>query len=73
MNLKSKKEYITMCLIEETAKIVSGKMSKESDRYDQIWSIKSSLRARGFPLHATCRETIDGVLDVLFEKYNFRS
>ena len=61
-----------MTLIQQTAKFVAGTLDKAtSDRYEQIWAIKSALLAHGYELLATDRETIDGVLDVLFEEYNF--
>ena len=62
-----------MTLIQQTAKFVAGTLDKAtSDRYEQIWAIKSALLANGYELLATDRETIDGVLDVLFEEYGFQ-
>ena len=61
-----------MTLIQQTAKFVAGTLDRAtSDRYEQIWAIKSALLANGYQALATDRETIDGVLDVLFEEYNF--
>ena len=60
-----------MTLIQQTAKFVSNNLDRTADRYEQIWSIKSALLAHGYELLATDRETIDAVLDVLFEEYNF--
>ena len=60
-----------MTLIEQTAKFVSNNLSKDADRYEQIWSIKSALLAHGYQLLATDRETIDATLDILFNKYGF--
>ena len=61
-----------MTLIQQTAKFVAGTLDKAtSDRYEQIWAIKAALLAHGHEILATDRETIDGVLDVLFEEYNF--
>tara|TARA_B110000977_G_C10838945_1_gene401167 strand:+ start:175 stop:357 length:183 start_codon:yes stop_codon:yes gene_type:complete len=39
---------------------------KTSDRYDLIWAIKEILLVSS-PVLVTCRETIDSVLDLLFE------
>ena len=60
-----------MTLIQQTAKFVSNNLDRTADRYEQIWSIKSALLAHGHEVLMTDRETIDGVLDVLFEEYNF--
>ena len=61
-----------MTLIQQTAKFVSNNLDRTADRYEQIWSIKSALLAHGYELLATDRETIDSVLDVLFEEYGFQ-
>ena len=60
-----------MTFNQQVAKFVSDNLDRTADRYEQIWSIKSALLAHGFELLATDRETIDAVLDVLFEEYNF--
>ena len=60
-----------MTLQQQIAKFVSDNLDRTADRYEQIWSIKSALLAHGYQLLATDRETIDAVLDVLFEEYNF--
>jgi hypothetical protein len=60
-----------MTFQQQVAKFVSDNLDRTADRYEQIWSIKSALLAHGFELLATDRETIDAVLDVLFEEYNF--
>ena len=60
-----------MTLIQQTAKFVSNNLDRTADRYEQIWSIKSALLAHGHEVLMTDRETIDAVLDVLFEEYNF--
>ena len=60
-----------MTLIQQTAKFVSNNLDRTADRYEQIWSIKAALLAHGYQALATDRETIDGVLDILFEEYNF--
>lgn len=45
-------------------------MDRPSDRYDLIWAIKEILLIEA-PVLVTCRETIDSVLDILFEEgYN---
>lgn len=61
-----------MTLQQQTAKFVAGTLNKaDSDRYEQIWAIKSALLAHGHQVLATDRETIDGVLDILFDEYGF--
>lgn len=60
-----------MLNIHTIAKIVSQTTSTEADRYDQIWAIKKELKANGFELFSTDRETIDDILDILFEEYGF--
>ena len=63
-----------MTFQQQVAKFVAGTLNKnDSDRYEQIWSIKSALLAHGYELLATDRETIDGVLDILFEEYGFQA
>ena len=60
-----------MTFQQQVAKFVSNNLDRTADRYEQIWSIKAALLAHGHELLATDRETIDAVLDVLFEEYNF--
>jgi hypothetical protein len=60
-----------MTFNQQVAKFVSDNLDRTAARYAQIWSIKSALLSHGFELLATDRETIDAVLDVLFEEYNF--
>ena len=61
-----------MTLQQQTAKFVAGTLNPaDSDRYEQIWAIKSALLAHGHQLLATDRETIDEVLDILFDEYGF--
>ena len=62
-----------MTFQQQVAKFVAGTLDKAtSDRYEQIWAIKSALLAHGYELLATDRETIDAVLDVLFDEYGFQ-
>ena len=61
-----------MTFNQQVAKFVSDNLDRTADRYEQIWSIKAALLAHGFELLMTDRETIDGVLDVLFEEYGFQ-
>ena len=61
-----------MTLIQQTAKFVSNNLPKDADRYEQIWSIKSTLLAHGYDLLATDRDTIDAVLDTLFDEHDFK-
>lgn len=61
-------------LQQQTAKFVAGTLNKtNSDRYEQIWAIKSALLAHGHQELFTDRETIDEVLDILFEEYGFEA
>ena len=60
-----------MTFNQQVAKFVSDNLDRTADRYEQIWSIKSALLAHGFEVLMTDRETIDSVLDILFEEYNF--
>jgi hypothetical protein len=62
-----------MTLQQQTARFVAATLDKsDSDRYEQIWAIKSALLAHGHEILATDRETIDAVLDILFDEYGFR-
>ena len=60
-----------MTFQQQVAKFVSDNLDRTADRYEQIWSIKSALLAHGHEVLMTDRETIDSVLDILFEEYNF--
>lgn len=61
-------------LQQKTAQFVAGTLDKTtSDRYEQIWAIKSALLAHGLEVLATDRETIDDILDILFEEYGFKA
>ena len=61
-----------MTIHQQVAKFVAGTLNPaDSDRYEQIWAIKSALLAHGHEILATDRETIDATLDVLFEEYGF--
>lgn len=69
-----KRRYKMITLQQQTAKFVAETLDKtNSDRYDQIWAIKSALLSHGSGILATDRETIDETLDILFEKYGFRA
>ena len=54
----------------KVARQVAQKLKKSADRYDQIWAIKEILLNTN-PVLATDRETIDNILDILFEEYRF--
>lgn len=60
-----------MIIIEKIAQKVAEVTSKDADRYDQIWAIKQELIANGSEILATDRETIDDILDILFDEYGF--
>lgn len=51
---------------------VALKLDGTEDRYDQIYAIKQELIANGSDILATDRETIDDILDILFDEYGFR-
>jgi len=62
-----------MELVQRIAHSVAGTLDQGSaDRYDQIFAIKAALTAQDLELYATDRETIDAVLDILFDEYSFR-
>lgn len=61
-----------MTLVQQVAKFVSNNLDHASDRYEQIWSIKAALIAHGYEGLITDRETIDGVLDIMFDEYGFK-
>lgn len=60
-----------MIIIEKIAQKVAEVTSKDADRYDQIWAIKQELIANGSEILATDRETIDDILEILFDEYGF--
>ena len=61
-----------MLIIEKIAKSVAQKLDIAADRYDQIWAIKQELIKADLSIFATDRETIDSVLDILFDEYEFQ-
>ena len=61
-----------MLAIKQIAEQVSLKLATTADRYTQIASIKRELIAAGKEIFATDRETIDGILDILFYEYGFQ-
>ena len=61
-----------MELVQRIADSVAGVLDRAtSDRYTQIFAIKAALKAQDLELYATDRETIDAVLDILFDEYAF--
>ena len=61
-----------MELVQRIADSVAATLdSATSDRYTQIFAIKAELKAQDLELYATDRETIDAVLDILFDEYAF--
>ena len=60
-----------MFTIREFAHKVAQVTPKDADRYAQIASIQQQLRHNGFKLLSTDRETIDSILDILYEEYSF--
>ena len=60
-----------MLTLRQIAQKVAEVTPKDADRYDQIWAIKQELIAIGYRLLATDRETIDSILDILFDEYGF--
>lgn len=55
----------------QIAQRISRTLSATADRYDQIWAIKQALIAADKEVLATDRETIDDILDILFDEYGF--
>ena len=62
-----------MFTIREFAHKVAQVTPKDADRYDQIAVIKRQLRDSGFKLLSTDRETIDSILDVLYNEYGYEA
>lgn len=62
-----------MIYLDKIAQNVAKATPKTADRYDQIWAIKQELKANGSEILATDRETIDDILDILFDKYDFNA
>jgi len=60
-----------MFRIREFTHKVAQVTPKDADRYAQIAVIQKQLVNEGFNLLATDRETIDSVLDILYEEYSF--
>lgn len=60
-----------MLITRNIAQTVAKTAPQSSDRYDQIYFIKTALIAEGLETFATDRETIDETLDILFEEYGF--
>ena len=61
-----------MELVQRIADSVAATLdTTTSDRYTQIFAIKAALKAQDLELYATDRETIDAVLDILFDEYAF--
>ena len=52
---------------------VARTLNEKADRYDQIAAIKKELRLRKLDIFATDRETIDAILDILFDKYGYEA
>jgi len=61
-----------MLTIRQIAQKVSNTTPKDADRYDQIRAIKHQLIATGYRRLANDRETIDHILDVLFNEYYYK-
>jgi hypothetical protein len=62
-----------MFTIREFANKVAQVTPKDADRYDQIAVIKRQLRDKGYELLSTDRETIDSILDVLYNEYGYEA
>ena len=57
----------------EVAQRVTQFTDSTADRYRQIAAIKSVLTGTGQQSLVTDRESIDGVLDILFDGFGFRA
>ena len=62
-----------MPTLREFAHKVAQVTPKDADRYDQIYAIKQELIATGNDILATDRETIDEILDILFDEYGYNA
>jgi hypothetical protein len=61
-----------MLTIRQIAQKVANTTPRDADRYEQIRSIKHQLIATGYRRLANDRETIDSILDVLFNEYSYK-
>ena len=61
-----------MLRLRRIAQKISNTTPRDADRYNQIYAIKQELIANGSDILATDRETIDNILDILFNEYGFR-
>ena len=55
----------------QIARRISQTLPHTTDRYDLIWAIKQALLAADKEVLATDRETIDDILDILFDEYGY--
>ena len=55
----------------EIAGRIAQTLPHTTDRYDQIWAIKQKLMEADLEILATDRETIDSILDILYDEYGF--
>ena len=62
-----------MPTLRQIAHKVAQVTPKDADRYDQIFAIKQELIATGNDILATDRETIDEILDILFDEYSYNA
>lgn len=61
-----------MLTLRQIAQRVSETTPRDADRYDQIYAIKQELLLADYRSLATDRETIDSILDILFDEYSYR-
>lgn len=76
--MKSFKKFVTEAKLKSAkdfAEIVAKRLDNQKSkihRYDQIAAIKSEINKTPQKMLATDREFIDDILDILYDKYNFR-
>jgi len=61
-----------MYTLNEFAHMVSLSLDKSLDRYKQIHKIKQIINKTSQKSLSNDRDTIDEILNILYEKYNFR-
>ena len=50
------------------AETIANQIPEGLDRYDQIFAAKKLILASGAPLLATCRETLEEIEEIIFQR-----
>ena len=61
-----------MYTMSDFAKMVAKTTPKNADRYEQIAAIKKAIKMTNQKSLATDRDTIDEILDIMYDKHNFK-